>query len=175
MSISDYKDNVSDWEVFKRHINRLRMEDRAYRHVYGHTAIFHDLRLILSTLLQKILDRTSNDQCIDHEGKQIVDQSILIASLTSMNIIALNTAHSRINEAINKGLLSKVPKGGGPDGRKAYLYLNEEQRANAAELLGLIKRIDGVLVAQDQAPANKNAGSELLPPEVFFNIELHER
>ncbi len=159
----------------RRHVNRVRMEDNAYRYIYSN-AVFHPLRILLVSLLQE--HANGNVEFYRYQGQnfQIVDISVLKHKLEKeLDVTSSNTQDNYVKKAIEIGLISKIGRGAGPNGRKAYAYLTAAQFEKISKLLDMFRNIDLAVEAQFEKPEEKRAGSDLLPEEVYYNIDADLR
>lgn len=159
--------------VGKRHINRLRMEDKAYRYIYGRPVV-HSLRIALIALLQeyahKRYDIHPESQLLLVDQRRVQDK----VSRSHIPPQSENTARKALAEAISFGLMTKAARGEGLKGNKAYIYFSGEQYEKVKRLHLLFIKIDEVIAAQSRSPDNKWAGNDIVPREVFYNIEADD-
>lgn len=146
------------------------MEDNAYRFIYGN-AVFHDIRVVLIALLRELAHGNGHHDA--ESGCELVDISSLKRKvLVTLRISSSNTADKSIREAVEIGVMSKIPRGNGLNKTKTYAYLTAEQSNKVSELLNLFQKIDQVIEAQAADPSDLRAGAEHVPIAVYYNIDL---
>lgn len=151
----------------------MRMEDKAYLHIYG-SAVFHPYRVALFALLQECAHRRW--EAHPSTDNPIVDQSRVLEKIKLSHTPVLNpaTAHKRLDDALRLGLFSKLPRGDGPKRTKSYLYFTNDQWVKVQQLNFLFQKIDHVIEVQSSDPHDTWAGSDLVPREVYYNIDADD-
>lgn len=148
------------------------MEDKAYYYIYGRV-VFHPMRVALIALLQEY----AHGRYEEHPttGIPFVDQKRVQDKVARSHNPpqSHHTVMKALSEAIDLGLMSKADRGQGIKKNKAYLYFSDEQYRKVIELNELFAKIDEVIEVQANS-ADKLAGMNLLPPEVFYNIEVDD-
>ena len=178
----------STLEIARLHINRLGMEDRAYRHVYRNS-VYHPIRIALVSLVREI----SSSACFEHpETKRpMVDQSIPLGEVANARYggaatAARATAKNEIDKAIAevkifsrltvKEISQKWPKHSFPDlplkRNKTYLFFTDDQFDKLAALTGILHTIDLVMAEMSQSPDAVPNSLDLLPPGVYYDIAV---
>ena len=189
----DYRPEPKTLEIARLHINRLRMEDFAYQHVYRNS-VFHTKRVALVTIAREL--HAGGCICHPETTRPMVDQSIVLEEVAQSRYAttaasARNTAKDHVDEAVDKDSLfsrltvseirRKWPK---DDARfkdldinrtKTYLYFTDQQWVNFGKLTDLFQKIDLVIDDQADSPELDDAGSIHVPHVVYFNISARRR
>jgi len=136
-----------------RLINRPAMEDQLFSYVYG-CEVHRDIRRPLMWTAA-------------HHAKygQHAPAEKLNGLVRTANRCSRPVARKHIKRAVDIGLLSEER-----EGKNVFYYLDPAQVKNVRRVTTLMPVIDRVVEIQAQKPKDKTAGSDLLPPEVYYNI-----
>jgi hypothetical protein len=137
-------------------INRAALEDAAYKLVYKRK-VLREIRRPLMYL-------------VGYQAKynEWPSAKKLNALVQEANECSLPTARKHVKRAVDLGLISREKDEG--DARMVYYFLNEKQRCRAQEIITLLSRIDKVVEEQAANPYDKDAGRDLVPPGMYYNI-----
>jgi hypothetical protein len=136
-----------------RLINRPAMEDQLYELVYGRE-VPREIRRVLMWIT-----------AFQAKYRQHAPAEKLNELVRTANDCCRPVARKQIKLAVDLGLLSEEP-----DGRNTFYYLNALQLMRVRRVIELLRSIDKVVDIQERNPSDKTAGSNLLPPEVYYNI-----
>ncbi|HZP75416.1 MAG TPA: hypothetical protein VFB45_04670 [Pseudolabrys sp.] len=142
-------------------LNGSIMQDRAYRYLYINRIHAEERNALKWTTgyqakyqahptaseLYKLLDAAN--------GNTDLEQSKM----------SVPTARGTATNAVAASLISKDKVG-----RETFYFLTPEQHSKRRQLRQLFAIIRNVVQLQIEDPDNPTAGSELLPPEVYYNI-----
>jgi hypothetical protein len=186
----DFRPEPKTLEIARLHINRLRMEDLAYRHVYK-GAIFHPQRVALVTIAREL----QIGQCVSHPEtlRPMVDQSIVLDAVAKVQNppSARNTALEQVSIALHlvhmfsllttDEIRSRWPRTNPQYSNlkisrsKSYLYFTDVQWQNFRNLTELFRAIDLVVADQAADPECDEAGVDKVPHSVYFNMSASLR
>lgn len=178
----------STLDVARLHINRLRMEDRAYAEVYGNS-VFHPIRLALVSVVREV---TRDEGPVHPEtGRRVVDQNVAIteaakAKYGAQATAARQTAKNYVDAAVSDlDMFSKItptlinqtwPKAEWPDlglhRTKSYLFFTEEQFSKLTRLTDILQVIDKVVAEQAEGLSESIQSHVQLPHGLYYDILL---
>lgn len=175
-------------DVARLHINRLRMEDRAYAHVYGNP-VFHPIRLALVSVVREVT--LGAGPAHPDTGRCVVDQNVAIAEAAKAKhgataTTARQTAKNYVDNAIlDLDMFSRItpaiinrnwPKSNWPDlslnRTKSYLFFTEKQFSKLTRFTDILQVIDQVVREQAESSPDKVQSHVHLPPGIYYDILL---
>jgi hypothetical protein len=136
-----------------RLINQPAMEDQLFEFIYGHY-VTRDIRRPFMWLA-----------AYQAKYREHPPAEALNARVQAANDCKRPTARGHIKRAKDLGLISEEK-----DGKNVFYYLDRAQVEKAQLLIKFLPIIAKVVELQAQHPDDKTAGSDLLPPEVYYNI-----
>ncbi len=175
-------------DVARLHINRLRMEDRAYAQVYGNP-VFHPIRLALVSVVREVT--LGSGPAHPDTGRCVVDQNVAIDEAAKAKHganarTAYDTAKKHVNNAIlDLDMFSRItpkiinqawPKSEWPylalKRTKSYLFFTEEQFSKLTRLTDILQVIDRVVREQAESSPESVPSHANLPPGIYYDILL---
>jgi hypothetical protein len=137
-----------------RFINRAAMEDLAYKYVYG---FFVDPRARRALWYLAGVEARYRK----HPGAEKLNELVRDANECSKPV-----ARNAIKRAVSPfGLISQEK-----DGVNTIYFASPEQYAKVERLMEILDAISEVIKVQLKNPRDLQAGSTLVPPEVYYNV-----
>jgi hypothetical protein len=136
-------------------INRPAMEDKAFEYVYGRP-IPRDLRRPLMWVV------AYQAKYGTHPTAEKLNKLVCDANDCSRPI-----ARKHIKRAASKDFKLITEE---RDGKYKYYSRDAEEVLKSRQIINLLKKIDAVLHMQEKDPFDLNAGRDLVPLEVYYNL-----